>query len=1238
MAVTVVSAWPAAQALPSGYAVPPPAAQSLAVPVANTGLGGNWLFALCSWRTPPGVLTTVAVGDDAHNVSPGANVWEPLGAPNGTSPLAGSTAASIWYCRNALAAQNVYIAPDGAVTAMAVQVLEVSGLGPWATLAALSTGYAGAATAGPAAAPPAPSAQALAFTVLAGDNDTATVTGPGAGWTALSTVTATNGTDHASDCVLSSAYQVTSLAPAASWSVSVAQDLAEVIAGVLVTGTAPQAPNQNWPYMQTLAGFGSGAQTPWDQIAWTDLTARQLSGSAQRGKQYELDSIQSGTVNLSLANNDGALTEGNSASPYFPNVKVYTPARRLATWPPPPAQNARTYSVWRGFAERWPQSLTPARYQLTNSVVTDVYSLLTPLMRTLARAEILADQPYAYWPLGDPPGAPFAANLAKGNSQQLQVVQSKYGAGGATSAFSVAVSYLAGDPSATGWQQASVPAAGTQGWCLYYQDAGLPALSGGITLEGWFALNASQPAGLNLVPMVVRNAQGPVLQVRVTSAGLLTLDVWDKLTQVRTSTTISTATMLTGVPVHIAVSFTQTAWTLYVDGGAVRTATGSCNLANSGYWASFGGYADRLGAAGFCNIIAEGLAVYGYLLPQSRVISHYYSAVAGMTGQDTSGPRMDRLLGDGNCAFPRVMPAGANLLTGAVDIGGQAVSQNVVNVAESDSSWLMVNSAGYLVLQSRRTGYDLPVLWTFGELQAAPLNSTYLFNGSISPWTAGNGATLSYSATWSYGLGQGSMLIGPDGTTAGPYATSEQEAVTPGTTYTAVAWAYSPQGWTSVHVSIDWYTSGHALISSAAGAGTVLPAATPLELTVSGRAPATAAFAAISLHMDGTPPNTTGMYAGYAALSPPGEYAYLGDVQTDCDPSQLYNDVTLSQLASPQAYQAALTASCTAAAVTITVSPATGIVAGGVLVLAPGTSSGELVTVTTVSGTTIGITATAYSHAASTAVTVVNQQASGVTITAASPSSVSTYGDQTLQQTSYLNDPAAIGDQAQWIMQTTGTPVNRVSVMTLDPAANPALWPVVLGLETGQVAQVSRRLQGTQQVLGGLFQVMSIALSEAPGQWKTKVALVPYPGQVLTLDDPARGIPAAPNVLGWLAGRRPGDRHPVHCGLPGVGRELHVLHGGRHRPGRPGFGRGRVRRGSGGHRGDGGHRQPGQHVRPGRVEHLERVPAGVHRDRRHRAEPGRGGLRRGLLDGYLRGGEHAGQAGHGDSGDRGVRY
>jgi hypothetical protein len=1116
VAVSIVSTWAAAQALPSGYSVPPPAAQSLAVPVSNTGAGGNWLFALCSWRTPaPGILTTVAVGDDAHAASPGCNVWEPLGAPNGTSPLSGNVAVSIWYCRNAFAAQNVYAAPTGPVISVAVQVLEVSGLGPWATLAGAVTGYAAAATTGPSLSLPAPSASSLLLTALASGNDTHVPGLSGAGWTTLPVISATNGTDHASDCALSSAYQVASGSVSSAWSTATAQDMGGVLAGVLVTGTAPQAPSQDWPYTQFLAGFGSGAQAPWDQVAFTDLTARHESSSAKRGKQYELDSIQAGDITLTLLNNDGALTPEYEGSPYFPWVQPYTPARYLATWPPPPAQNARTYSVWRGFVERWPQALSATRYQRSNAVATDVYALLTPLMRTLAQAEILADQPYAYWALNDPPGSPAAANLAKGNSQQLQVAQSKYGAGGALADFNVANSALAGDPGCTGWQQSAVPAAGIQGWCLYYQDTGLPALSGGLTVEAEFALNTSQPSGTNLTLLAVRNSQGLMLQARVNSSGQLVVDVRDKLTGTVTTTTVIAASILTGVTYHVAVALTQASWACWVNGGAVRTAAGACNLANTGYWLTCGGTADRTAAGGFANVLVAHLAVYGYVLPQSRIVSHWYSAVAGMTGQDTSGQRADRILSDGGCAYPRVMPAGPDLFTGAADVGGQAVSQSVVNVAESDSSWLMTDSAGYLFLQSRRGGYNLPALWTFGELQAAPLNANSQFTVAIAPWTAGNGATLTWSAAWSYSLGWGSMLAVPDGVTAGPFAASELEAVTPGTLYDAQAWVYCVPGWTGVHVAIDWYNASSAYLSSAAQASTVLNPATPTELTVAGRAPAGAVFAAVSVHMDGTPPSSAGMYTGFAALYPPTEYAYLPDITTDCDPSVTYNDVTLSQLAAPLAYATVLASAVTSGAVTLDVANASGILAGGVLLLAPGTSTGELVTVTAVSGLVITVTATASAHAANTAVTLVNAQAAGVTVTASAPASIEAYGDQTLQQTSYLTDPAAITDQAQMIVNQLSVPVTRIASMTLDPAANPALWPVVLGLETGQVAQVNRRLAGTQPEISGLFQVMSVSHAIAPGSWKTQVGLIPYTGQVLACDDTVRGVPGSGSALGW---------------------------------------------------------------------------------------------------------------------------
>jgi hypothetical protein len=1117
--VSVVTTWSGTAFLPAGYAVPPPAAQTLQIPVANTGENGNWLFAVCAWRTPPAILTTVAVGDDAHNSQPGCNVWEPLGAPNGTTPLSGNVAVSVWYCRNAWAAENVYVSPNGMVTSMAVLVMEAPGLGPWATPTLIDLQYTAATTTGPDLSIPAPSGEALLFAAVAADNNTRTITGPGdlagaGGFTSLPGVSVTDGVDTLADCQLSIGYQVTPGSATAAWTSSGNVDMAGILAGVYVNGIVPYAPQQDWPMTQFLVGLGAGAQTPWDQTPFTDLSDRHQSVSTSRGKQYELDSIQSGTENLALLNNDGALNPGNENSPYFPWVQPYVPARFLATWPPPPAQNARVYSVWRGYVERWPQALSGTRYQRSNAVATDVYALLTPLQKTLAQCEILSDDPYAYWPCNDPQGSAAAANLAPGNSQQLQVAQSKYGAGGATADFNVSVSLLAGDPGCTGWQQDTVPAAGIQGWCLYYQDPGLPAIAGGVTIEGEFTLGATQPT-YDLTLIAVRDSHGLVIQAKVSTAGRIIVDVRDKLTGTVASTTIITASVFSGITYHVALSFSETSWACYVDGGAVRTVTGSCNLANSGWWACFGGTADRTAATGFCNVTINGLVIYPYQLPQSRVISHWYSAFAGMSGEDGSGQRIDRLLGDSGCAYPRIMPPGPDLYTGCVDIGGQAVSQNVVNVAESDSSWLMVDSAGYLFLQPRRTGYNLPAIWTFGELQAAPVNVNSQFLTGIASWSALNGATLAFSTAWSYESG-GSMLITPDGVTAGPGAVAETDPVTPGVGYTASAWTLCPAGWADgAYAAIHWFNSSLTLLSSTAGSPLPLVAGAPLQVTVSGRAPATAAFAAIAVQMGGTPPGTAPLYVGFAPLTGPTEYAYLGDITTDCDPSVTYNDITLTQLAAPEAYSTTLTEAAVSGATTINVTDAGGILTGGVLLLAAGTGAGEMVTVTAVSGLVVTVTALSSNHAATATVTVVNSQASGVTITAASQPSILAFGDQTLQQTSYLADPDVITDQAQDIARQLSQPVNRVAGMTLDPAANPALWPVVLGLETGQVMQVNRRLQGTELVMSGQFQVMSIAHSIAAGSWKTKVSMIPYLGNVLACDDVIRGIPGSGSVLGW---------------------------------------------------------------------------------------------------------------------------
>ena len=66
------------------------------------------------------------------------------------------------------------------------------------------------------------------------------------------------------------------------------------------------------------------AVPPW----WSDLSSRvQFGWTLTRGRQYELDTDEAGHWQVELANTDGALDPGNTASPYAPNVLPYRPCR-----------------------------------------------------------------------------------------------------------------------------------------------------------------------------------------------------------------------------------------------------------------------------------------------------------------------------------------------------------------------------------------------------------------------------------------------------------------------------------------------------------------------------------------------------------------------------------------------------------------------------------------------------------------------------------------------------------------------------------------------------------------------------------------------------------------------------------------------------------------------------------------------------------------------------------------------
>jgi hypothetical protein len=163
------------------------------------------------------------------------------------------------------------------------------------------------------------------------------------------------------------------------------------------------------------------------------------------------------------------------------------------------------------------------------------------------------------------------------------------------------------------------------------------------------------------------------------------------------------------------------------------------------------------------------------------------------------------------------------------------------------------------------TEYALPPV-----LPAAPLNLNSQFVADVSNWTAVNNATLSWSQVW---VPAGSALFNGNGATANPNMISEKTvAVVPGTKYTGSALLFSPQGFATCQVIITWYDSTGTLISTSASGSTNVPAgvtAGTLVSVVNATAPATAAYASLTVQMTGTPLITVLMYVDAAQIVNP---------------------------------------------------------------------------------------------------------------------------------------------------------------------------------------------------------------------------------------------------------------------------------------------------------------------------------------------------------------------------------
>ena len=88
------------------------------------------------------------------------------------------------------------------------------------------------------------------------------------------------------------------------------------------------------PYEDEAIAWDPGVGTTPPYNYWLSLASRRLGQStASRGKQYELDTVQTGEYAPTYDNRDGALSPKNPSSPYYPNVTPFRPLRKRVQSP-----------------------------------------------------------------------------------------------------------------------------------------------------------------------------------------------------------------------------------------------------------------------------------------------------------------------------------------------------------------------------------------------------------------------------------------------------------------------------------------------------------------------------------------------------------------------------------------------------------------------------------------------------------------------------------------------------------------------------------------------------------------------------------------------------------------------------------------------------------------------------------------------------------------------------------------
>lgn len=446
---------------------------------------------------------------------------------------------------------------------------------------------------------------------------------------------------------------------------------------------------------------------------WLDISHDFMYGNTIRGKQRELDRYQAGTASITLLNNSRDYDPNNAASPYNGYVKPRKRIQVLSLF------NGVFDSHFMGYINRWVQDYSQHNTARTTIEATDGFLIFAgaDLPSSAYALEVLEDNPYVWFRLGESSDSTVAIDSIQGISTEAVVGPGTFGAQGLVS------------------READTAFSSTVGT----STSGLPITNKRALVDGLSSFS------VEFVFQSTNTASEQMLFIQASSANELTAfgvaptgSGGEVLATINDFQVAGNANINDGEVHHVVVTWeaglnpdpglTDTV-RIYVDGVLDFDDFDIGDTATiSGTFGSLAG--DTYGLYGVPSLIGtlDEFTIYDYVLSAERIAAHA-EAVSTPWNNDLGGERITRILDNLNWdALLRSIDAGETTLQSA-SLATTAL-EHLQKVAESEFGAFFIAKDGRATFKSRHDLINLASSATFGD---DPTDVTELPYRSVTP-------------------------------------------------------------------------------------------------------------------------------------------------------------------------------------------------------------------------------------------------------------------------------------------------------------------------------------------------------------------------------------------------------------------------------------------------------------------------------------------------------------------------